>query len=139
MRELSQNFVPESFDRRETRSRVTDDDLMMQGAQGDEEALRLLVERWEKPVFAFLERMVGSKEEAQDLGQETFLRMCRHAARYEPSGKFKSWLFRIAGNVARSRLRHKKILRWIQYVPGLHDPFSAEVPPDQRLQKEYVR
>jgi RNA polymerase sigma-70 factor (ECF subfamily) len=139
MRDLSRNFVPVSFSRLETGSTVTDDELMVRGARGDEEALQLLVERWEKPVFAFLERMVGSREEAQDLGQETFLRVCRHAARYKPSGKFKSWLFRIAGNLARSRLRYRKVLQWVRYVPGLHDPLSAEAVADERLQNEHVR
>ena len=62
---------------------------MRRGAEGDHDAFRVLVERWEKPVFTFLERMMGSREDAQDLGQETFLRMCREAGRYEPSGKFR--------------------------------------------------
>ena len=82
-----------------------DDRLMARGGQGDEEAFRLLVTRWERPVFAFLERMLGSREEAQDLGQETFVRVFQQARRYRAAGRFRSWLFRIAGNLARSRLR----------------------------------
>jgi len=81
--------------------------------EGDENALRILVERWERPVFAFLVRMLGSPEEAEDLCQDTFVNLIKAAGRYQPEGRFQSWLFRIAGNQARSRLRRRKILRWL--------------------------
>ena len=92
---------------------MTDDQLMMRAADGDETALRALIERWERPVFAFLVRMLGSPEEAEDLCQDTFMRVISAANRYRPEGRFQSWLFRIAGNLARKRLRRRKILRWL--------------------------
>ena len=91
----------------------SDDELMMRAAKGDRTAFGILVQRWERPVFAFLARMLASAEEAEDLVQEAFLRVWGHAGRYRPSGQFKSWLFRIAGNLARSRLRRNKVVRWI--------------------------
>jgi RNA polymerase sigma-70 factor, ECF subfamily len=100
---------------------LTDDELVARGADGDEEAFRVLVDRWEQPVFAFLNRMLGSAEEAQDLTQETFLRVVRGAGKYRASGQFRSWLFRIAGNQARSRLRRRKIVRWVSFDAGVHD------------------
>ena len=90
-----------------------DDTLLLNYVAGDENALRILVERWERPVFAFLFRMLGSAEEAEDLCQDTFMKLMKAAERYQPGGKFQSWLFRIAGNQARSRLRRRKILRWM--------------------------
>lgn len=119
--------------RREEGSRIVvnddtiDDQLMARGAQGDEEAFRLLVTRWERPVFAFLERMLGSREEAQDLGQETFVRMFEQAGRYRATGRFRSWLFRIAGNLARSRLRRRKIVGWVPFDAFRHDR-ASEAP-----------
>lgn len=118
---------------------LTDDALMARGARGDEEAFRLLVERWQGPVFAFLERMLGSAEEAQDLGQDTFLRMVEQAGRYRQQGRFKSWLFRMAGNLARSRLRRRRILRWIPFEAGKHDSPAAVPPPDRALEVEETR
>jgi RNA polymerase sigma-70 factor (ECF subfamily) len=105
---------------------VTDDELMLRGANGDDDAFRILVERWQRPVFAFLERMTGSREEAQDLAQETFMKVIRGARAYEPSGRFRSWLFRIAGNLAWSSLRRRRILEWIPFVPGRHDPAAGD-------------
>jgi RNA polymerase sigma-70 factor (ECF subfamily) len=83
--------------------------------------------------------MLGSREEAEDLGQETFLRVCRQAPRYRPTGQFRSWLFRIAGNLARSRLRRRRILDWVRFEPGRHDVAAAEEPADRRLEREEQR
>jgi len=117
-----------------------DDQLMARGARGDEEAFRLLVMRWERPVFAFLDRMLGSREEAQDLGQETFVRVFQQAARYRADGRFRSWLFRIAGNLARSRLRRRKIVGWVPFDAFQHDRASDDPQPEERtLQAERRR
>jgi RNA polymerase sigma-70 factor (ECF subfamily) len=118
---------------------IGDDELMARGAEGDEEAFRLLVRRWEGPLFAFLGRMTGSPEEAQDLGQETFLRVFREASRYRPQGKFKSWLFRIAGNLARSRLRRRKILEWVGLDRAPAGLASNEEAADVRMERDERR
>jgi RNA polymerase sigma-70 factor (ECF subfamily) len=117
----------------------TDDHLVIDFAAGDENALRILVQRWERQVFAFLMRMLGSAEEAEDLCQETFMRLINAAPRYRPSGQFPSWLFRIAGNLARSRLRRRKILRWLPLTPEHHateapghDPLDALVEEQEQ-------
>jgi RNA polymerase sigma-70 factor (ECF subfamily) len=119
-----------------TESRLDDDELMARGAAGDEDAFRVLVERWQTPAFRFLERMLGSREDAQDLVQETFLRMCLGARRYRPEGRFQSWLFRIAGNLARSQLRRRKILRWVVFEPRVHQPESPEASPQETLEQQ---
>ena len=115
---------------------VTDDELMERTAGGDEAAARLLVQRWEGAVFAFLYRMVGSREDAQDLGQETFIRVYREARRYRPSGKFRSWLFRIAGNLARDRLRRRRIISWVPFIPGAHEGSSEAEGPDAGIERD---
>ncbi len=123
-----------------------DDKLMGDYIGGDENALRILVERWERQVFAFLVRMLRSPEEAEDLCQDTFVSLMKNAGRYRPEGKFRSWLFRIAGNHARSRLRRHKILRWLP-LTGDNEEISASGPDalgeltvreEQRLVQEAV-
>lgn len=117
---------------------LTDDELLERGADGDEDAFRILVQRWERPVFAFLERMLGSAEDAQDVTQETFLRVCRHAKTYRASGQFKSWVFRIAGNLARSRLRRRKVVRWLRFDPTMHD-VPDDIRTDRHVESEDTR
>ncbi len=112
-----------------------DDELVRRSAAGDQNAFRQLVERWQQPLLAFLERMVGDREEARDLGQETFYRVFAQAARYEAGGKFRSWLFSIAGNLARSRLRRRRVLRWIHFDPRHHDQPAPQADAHARVEQ----
>lgn len=116
-----------------------DDELMRRAAAGDREAFRLLVERWEQPVYAFLCRMLGSPEEALDLRQETFLRVHQQAGRYRAQGQFRSWLFRIAGNLARSALRRRRILKWLRLDPQEHDRPADQEPADRALERQELQ
>lgn len=115
---------------------IDDDVLMERTARNEEAAFRLLVQRWEKEVLAFLIHMLGSMEEAEDLVQDTFVKVYHQAGRYRPEGKFKSWLFRIAGNLARSRLRRRKILRWVRFDRTEHDQADVGPSPQQRLEEK---
>lgn len=114
---------------------LDDDTLMALTAQGQEAAFRLLVQRWERDVQSFLTHMLGSADEAEDLAQDTFVQVYRKADSYRPAGKFKSWLFRIAGNRARSRLRRRGILRWIRFDPEVHDRGGRGGEPDADLER----
>lgn len=110
---------------------TNEDALMAAVAQGDTQAFGQLLGRWEGPVFAFLRQMLGSAEEAQDLLQDTFLKVYEQAPRYRPEGRFRSWLFRIAGNLARSRLRRRKIIRWVSFAPAYHDRAGVAPGPEE--------
>ena len=83
---------------------------------GRDTALNDLMERHAAPVFHFLCRMTGSEADANDLAQETFVRVFKSAKTYRPEQKFSSWLFTIAANLARNhfrwRARHPKCSRW---------------------------
>ena len=84
----------------------------------------------------FLIHMLGSVEEAEDLAQDTFVQVFGKAKTYRPEGRFRSWLFRIAGNRARSRLRRRKILRWISFDPAVHDRGGTGPGPDGDLERD---
>lgn len=115
---------------------LDDDTLMTRTARGDEEAFRLLVARWEQQVFAFLVHMLGSVDEAQDLAQDTFLKVYDQAPRYRPEGRFKSWMLRIAGNKARSALRRRKVLRWVNFDLTSHDKAAPGDDPGRALERQ---
>lgn len=115
---------------------TNDDALMVAVARGEETAFRLLVQRWEGQVRAFLIHMLSSVEEAEDLTQDTFVQVFRKAEKYQGEGKFQSWLFRIAGNLARSKLRRRKILGWVSFNPDQHDRAGAGDDPAAALQKK---
>jgi RNA polymerase sigma-70 factor (ECF subfamily) len=79
--------------------------LMLAFRDGDDGAFDALFERWAGRVLRFVERMVGEASVAEDVVQETFARVWRARARYQPEARFSTWLFTIAGNVARNELR----------------------------------
>jgi RNA polymerase sigma-70 factor (ECF subfamily) len=72
---------------------------------GDSEAFRQLFERYSRPVISFVFDMVGDRALAEDLTQETFVRAFKHLGALREEGKFSTWLFSIAKNVAREHLR----------------------------------
>ena len=115
---------------------TNDDALMAAVARGEEAAFRLLVQRWENEVRAFLIHMLSSVEEAEDLTQDTFVQVFRKAQKYKGEGKFKSWLFRIAGNLARSKLRRRKILGWVRFNPDIHDRAGGGDDPAMTMRKK---
>jgi RNA polymerase sigma-70 factor (ECF subfamily) len=81
--------------------------LMVQVRNDITGAFEALVERYQKRLVGILFHMVGSREEAEDLCQEVFLRIYRARKGYRPRAKFATWLFTIANNLARNHLRRK--------------------------------
>ena len=82
-------------------------------ARGHDAALNDLMDRHATTVFHFLCRMLGNEEDANDLAQEAFVRVFQHRARFQPDAKFTTWLYTIAGNLARNhhrwRCRHPTV------------------------------
>lgn len=74
-------------------------------AAGDENALGRLMDRYGQRLFHYLLRQLGNDEDADDLTQETFLRVYKHRARFNRSESFSTWLYTIATNLARDRFR----------------------------------
>ncbi|MCU0787443.1 MAG: sigma-70 family RNA polymerase sigma factor [Verrucomicrobia bacterium] len=72
---------------------------------GHDASLNDLMSRHAESVFRFLSRMLGNEEDAQDLAQETFVRVYRARESFHPDRKFTTWLYTIAANLARNHLR----------------------------------
>ncbi|MFC1765302.1 RNA polymerase sigma factor [Planctomycetota bacterium] len=82
---------------------------MLRYIDGDEGAFDKLYCRFEKPILSFIYRIVSNTTEAEDLCQETFLKVVQAKRRYKANGIFKTWLFRIALNLCRDKLRRTKV------------------------------
>lgn len=88
---------------------LPDADVVAQAQKGREDAFRELVRRYERPVFSLIFRMVRDRETAEDLAQDTFIKVLNHIDRYRPEFRLSSWLFKIANNVAIDYLRRRQI------------------------------
>lgn len=84
-------------------------ELVRRCLAGDQRACRELVRRYQRPVFSVLVRLVRSAEDAEDLTQETFVRMFRALERYDTTRPFSSWLFTIASRLGIDHLRRRRV------------------------------
>ncbi len=80
-------------------------DLVARACQGDQEAFRLIFERYSRPLISFIYDQVSNRELAEELTQETFVRAYRSLHTLRTETKLSTWLFGIAKNVARESLR----------------------------------
>jgi len=87
---------------------ISDEELMLDYRNGDEKAFDLLYQRYQKPLLNFIYRMTMNAIDAENLFQETFLRMVRARRRYEATALFKTWFYQIAFNLCRDRVRKIK-------------------------------
>lgn len=85
-----------------------DVDAMARLADGDDLALNEIMDRWASRLGAYLVRFLGNATEATDLVQETFVAVYRARAQYRPTARFSSWIFGIASNLARQKLRWRR-------------------------------
>lgn len=94
----------------------SDASLMAAVQQGDRVAFAALVERHKDGLVSYLHGLCGQRERAEDLAQESFLRLYHRADRYVEQGKLRAYLYRLAGNLARSELRRERrqqLRRWL--------------------------
>src|ERR1700730_7719564 len=105
--------------------------LMAQGRAGARQPSAELADRHKDAVVSYLTRISGSRDRAEDLGQETFLRLFRSAATYREQGYLRAYLFRIATNLVRSEERRERRLRLLLAPlrgPGAGAPAAAAGP-----------
>lgn len=87
---------------------VSNEELLELCKRQDQEALRLLLRRHERPVYSLLFRMLSNREDAEEALAEVFVKVWRGAAYFKGNAKFTTWLYRIASNTARDYLRSRK-------------------------------
>ena len=92
---------------------LSDEEAMCLVQRGDMEAFAALAHRYEPKLLNFLYRFVGNAAQAEDLVQATLLKVYRSRGRFRGSGRFSTWLYTIAANVARDYLRKTKKYRFV--------------------------
>lgn len=110
----------------------------------EDAALDRLMERHAGKLYNYLLRCLQNEEDAADVAQETFVKVYRHRARYDPAQKFSTWLYAIATNLVKDRCRwrtrHPEVSLDAESNPSetaFRDSLPAEVPsPRERVQAE---
>jgi RNA polymerase sigma-70 factor (ECF subfamily) len=86
-------------------SGVADRELVTRAVAGREDSFEELVRRYQRPIAAYVYRMVGDYDAALDLTQEVFIKVYNSLSRYRPEFKFSTWIYKIAHNSAVDHLR----------------------------------
>ena len=101
----------------EATKNLTDKGILIRAVE-DQGHLGLLVKRYRTPLYNFVYRFVGDRETAEDIVQETFLRCLRHSHQYPAIEQVSTWLYTIAGNLAKTELRRRKRWHWVPIGPS---------------------
>ncbi len=119
---------------------MTDEDLMSQFQMGTVEAFDILVSRYHDSLTNYIYRFLGDIKECEDLLQETFLRVYRNRHSYRRIAKFSTWLYTIAGNLARSEYRKRKRRRLysLQSVNRDDEEYEVEIPDETFLPDKHA-
>jgi len=86
----------------------TDEELVASSVAGDRSAFDVLVLRWDRKIQGAIYRLIGSEEDARDLCQEAFLKAYRGLSAFKGEARFSSWLYQIALNLCRDRMRRRR-------------------------------
>ena len=108
--------------------KLTDREVLQKAAK-DQGYLSILVQRYRIPLYNFVFRFVGDRETAEDVVQETFLRCLRHSHQFPAIEQVSTWLYTIAGNLAKTELRRRKRWHWIPIGPSEEEERSAFYEP----------
>ena len=93
--------------RRQDLSELDDAALVSYYLEGERFAFQELVRRYQERLLNFIYRTIGDRDRAEDLVQETFVRVYRHLHRFDPTKKFSTWIYTIASNLAKNELRNR--------------------------------
>ena len=120
---------------------VSDEELMLECRKGDMSAFELLVRRYQDVLVNYIHYTINDYHRAEDLAQETFLRVFKNASRYEPKASFKSWLYTIATNLSRNEIRNRarrKTYFLEDMVDENEDVYDSEFMIDTRFQPDIL-
>jgi RNA polymerase sigma-70 factor (ECF subfamily) len=93
--------------------------------KGDTEAFNLLVRQWERPIYNFIVRMIGNRDEAMDLCQDCFMKAYRELGTLKDRERFAAWLYQIAHNTCFSRIRKDHGKTWVELDPDANPQRTA--------------
>src|SRR6185437_5461409 len=113
-----------------SREEPTDEQLLIEYRNGDKTRFAILVLRYQRELYLFLVRFLGDRAAAEDVFQETFLQVLQSAAQFDPSRRFRPWLFTIAANRARDLIRSQ--------ARRPTNPLQATISPGDHASGEFI-
>ncbi len=105
-------------------------EVISQVQKGNQEAFTKLVELYQRPVYNLCYRMLGNPEEAEDISQETFLKVYKNANRYDSSRPFTTWILSVAAHLCIDQLRKRRMTLISMDANPNYEPVDVNPGPD---------
>ncbi|HEU4366076.1 MAG TPA: sigma-70 family RNA polymerase sigma factor [Candidatus Krumholzibacteria bacterium] len=122
---------------------LTDEELMLRIQGGETDCYDLLVERYKIRLFNYLLRLTGNRDEAEEFAQEALVKAYIHADKYKTIAKFSTWLYTIATNLVRNRVRSRSrapqiVSLWSRVFGDGEEERVIDIPDSQRNPEEAI-
>ena len=142
MNQQSQNLYSQQ-PQMDSKFQYTDEELILRFQEGDEQAYIELVKRYKDKLINFVYRLVSDRDQAEDIIQDTMLKLYTHKHYYKNIAKFSTWIYTIAGNFAKTELRKKKtrkVTNNSQLGPEDrdYDPPSRDASPQKLVERDFI-
>jgi RNA polymerase sigma-70 factor (ECF subfamily) len=143
MNQLSQNSSSVQSVSQKNRYQYTDEELIASFQNGNEQAYIELVRRYRNRLMTFVFRFVGDMESSEDIVQDTMIKVYTHKHYYKEIAKFSTWIYTIAGNLAKTELRKRKrrkvtLLSQMNTDDRKYEIPSTELQSEDIVQGEYT-
>lgn len=102
-----------------------DYELIKKISKGDSKSFESLVKKYQKQIYGYCRKILGDQNMAEDMAQETWIKVAKNAESYQPLVSVQAWIFRVARNLSIDELRKKN--RWM----ALEDDDLQDIPSDQ--------
>ena len=116
MKHYSQISYSQSYKQMDKKFIFTDEELISRFQNGEEQAYIELVNRYRDRLMSFIYRFVNDQVAAEDIVQDTLVKLYTHKDYYRNIAKFSTWIYTIAGNFAKTELRKKKTRKAVSYT-----------------------
>ena len=111
---------------------LTDEELILEFQQNNtEQAFEILVQRYKNPLVNFVYRFLGDYETCLDVAQETFIKVYRYKNSYSTIAKFSTWIYTIAGNLARTEYQRRKRRKFFSINSYGENKETFEIPDER--------
>ena len=143
MNQLSQNSFSMQSANQQNQYQYTDEELIASFQNGNEQAYIELVRRYRDRLMTFVFRFLGDMELSEDIVQDTMIKVYTHKHYYKEIAKFSTWIYTIAGNLAKTELRKRKrrkvtLLSQMNTDDRKYEIPSTELQSEDIVQGEYT-
>ena len=120
---------------------IKDNDLVKAVREGDSEKYAEIIERYQGKLFVYIFRLVGNREEAEDLLQDVFIKTYRNLNSFDAERKFSSWIYRIAHNEAVNYIKRKSLKRFIPWesITSIKDKLESSSSSEEGADEKWLR